>query len=84
MSSRSFTGLGLRGPKNADGLAALATEATLPIGDGLAAVVDDDVGLKAGAVGRNSIARTLSFVDTAEIGVSVPRGLERPDPGATD
>lgn len=79
ISSCSVAALGLRCPKNAVGLAVLATEATLPMGDGLAALVDGAVGLKAGAVGLNSRARTLNLVETADVGVSVPLGLDKPE-----
>lgn len=81
-SSRSDEFLGLFCPKKDEGLAVRAMDAVLAIGEGLAAETDALDGLNDGAVGRNSNARTLNLVEMADVGVSVPRGLETPDVAA--
>ena len=62
-----------------DGVAVRAIEAVRAMGEGEAAVTEALEGLNEGAVGRNSRALALNLLDTAEVGVSVPRGLERPE-----
>ena len=71
--------MGVRFAKNAEGLAVRAMDAIRLIGEGLAAETDALDGMNDGAVGLNSIARTLNLVDTADVGVSTPLGLETPE-----
>jgi hypothetical protein len=68
---RSATGLGLREPKNADGLEALEIDRVLWIDDGLDGAFEGAVGLKARALalGLNSMAFTLNLVETVDVGV---------------
>lgn len=83
IDGRSAAGLGLREPKNADGLAAREIDRVLWTDDGLDGAFEGAVGLKVGALalGLNSMAFTLNFVETAEVGVcTLDRcGLEMPD-----
>ena len=67
----SAAGFGLREPKNMEGLAARDTDRVRCIEAGLDGVLEVAAGLKAGAFtfGRNSMALTLNFVETAEVGV---------------